>query len=110
MIYTITVFIDDDRGFVVSSELVLILTIGVIGLIVGLDSVQNAIVAELADVSAAVGSLNQGYKFNGFSVGSNILTQGSIFTDNTDTNDSAGGSGLISEGVNITAAVAEVAL
>ncbi len=110
MLRSIKYFLNDDRGFVVSSELVLILTIGVIGLIVGLDSVQNAIVEELADVSAAVGSLNQGYKYNGFSVGTNILSQGSSFTDNADTNDSAGSSGAISQGVNIVSAVAEIAL
>jgi len=105
-------FANDDHGFVVSSELVLILTIGVIGLIVGLDSVQNAVVEELADIAAAVGSLNQSYTYTGFNVtgtgmGLDLSTKGSSFADYKDANDAAGSSGGVSQSINITAPAVE---
>lgn len=57
----------DEAGFVVSAELILVATLLVIGLIVGLSEVQYAIVTELNDVADAVGSLNQSYSYTGFS-------------------------------------------
>lgn len=57
----------DEAGFVVSSELVLVATLLVVGLIVGLSEVQHAVVAELNDVADAVGSVNQSFQFAGLS-------------------------------------------
>ena len=57
----------DEAGFIVSAELVLVATLLVIGLIVGLSSIQHAVVAELNDVADAIGKLNQSYTFNEFS-------------------------------------------
>ena len=51
----------DDRGFVVSAELVLIATIVVLALVVGLTTVRTAIIAELVDVANAFGSINQSF-------------------------------------------------
>jgi Flp pilus assembly pilin Flp len=59
--------LNDEVGFIVSAELVLVATILVIGMIVGLSEVQHALVSELNDVADAVGSLNQSYCFSGFS-------------------------------------------
>lgn len=59
-------FWNDQNGFVVSAELVLIATLLVIGLIVGMSEIQHAVVSELNDVGDAIGSLNQGYYFGGF--------------------------------------------
>jgi Flp pilus assembly pilin Flp len=59
-------FWNDESGFIVSSELVLIATICVIGMIVGLVEVQWAVVGELNDVGDAIGSLNQSFQFAGF--------------------------------------------
>lgn len=42
---------NDDRGFVVSSELVLIATVVVIGLLTGLAAVRDAVISELSDVA-----------------------------------------------------------
>ena len=56
----------DERGFIVSIELILIVTIGVLGLIVGLSCLASAVVAEYQDIGWAVRSLNQGYYFGGF--------------------------------------------
>ena len=52
---------NDDAGFIISIELILISTIVVIGLITGLAAVRNAIVSELSDVAGAISSLNQSY-------------------------------------------------
>ena len=74
---------NDEAGFIISAELVLIATILVIGLIVGLSEVQAALVAELNDVSCAIGSLNQSYYFKGFA-GCKSQTFGSHYNDTVD--------------------------
>ena len=50
----------DEGGFVVSSELVLIASIAVIGLIAGLATVRDQVVSELADVANAIGNMMRG--------------------------------------------------
>lgn len=83
-------FWNDDRGFIVSAELVLIATILVIGMIVGLSEVQHAVVQELNDVGDAIGAVNQGYFYSGFTArkdfggGQKSSTFGSTFRDTTD--------------------------
>ena len=79
----------DEAGFIVSSELVLIATMLVIGLIVGLSEIQHAVVAELNDVADAVGSINQSFQYAGISsrkCNGNIKGSiaGSCFVDVTD--------------------------
>lgn len=54
----------DDRGFVVSAELILVATIAVIGCLVGLAAFRDAITLEFGDTAGAVGSLNQSYSEN----------------------------------------------
>ena len=56
----------DEAGFVISAELVLVMTIGVLAMIVGLSEVAVAVNTELNDISNAVGALRQTYKFTGF--------------------------------------------
>ena len=89
--------LNDEAGFIVSAELVLIATIVVIGLIVGLSQVQHAVVEELNDVAHAIGSLNQSYKYTGFSAEKRVgqgrsrtksITFGSTYKDNADSCDS----------------------
>lgn len=63
MLYTL---INDESGVIISAELVLILTIAVLGVIVGLSEVSVAVVTELNDLSNAIGILNQSYAFTGF--------------------------------------------
>lgn len=82
--------LNDEAGFIVSAELVLVATLLVIGLIVGLSSIQHAVVQELNDVGDAIGSLNQSYYFTGFSAAKSFgagwksYTRGSAFNDVTD--------------------------
>lgn len=77
----------DERGFIISAELILVSTILVIGLIVGLVELQSAVVHELNDVGEAIGSLNQSYSYAGTNTwkgGHVIVTAGSAFFDVVD--------------------------
>lgn len=57
---------NDEAGFIVSAELVLVATVAVLGLVVGLSEVAVSINTELNDVSNAFGSLSQSYSYCGF--------------------------------------------
>lgn len=73
----------DEAGFVISSELVLVATILVIGLIAGLTAVRDGVVQELGDVGQAIGAVSQSYSYNGV-VGHTGASAGSKFVDQTD--------------------------
>ncbi|MBI3861799.1 MAG: branched-chain amino acid aminotransferase [Planctomycetia bacterium] len=81
-----TRFYNDEAGFVVSAELILVSTITVLALVCGLSEVAYGINGELEDVGAAFGSLNQSFCFSGFSTCGckNNKSSGSCFTDHTD--------------------------
>jgi hypothetical protein len=81
---------NDEAGFIVSAELVLVATILVIGMIVGLASLRDAVVTELADVGHAVANINQSYSYNGVN-GHSSTTAGSLFVDFRDFCDTFGG-------------------
>lgn len=49
----------DERGFVLTIELLLIVSIVVIGLVAGLVALREAIVTELNEVSQAISEMNQ---------------------------------------------------
>lgn len=57
---------NDECGLIISAELVLVLTICVLGVIVGLSSVVVAVNTELLDTAHAIGSLNQSFAIPGF--------------------------------------------
>ena len=82
--------LNDEAGFVISAELILVATLLVIGLLVGLSEVQHAVVQELNDVADAIGNVNQRYSYSGFSAfktGSDKVksyTRGSMFIDSVD--------------------------
>jgi hypothetical protein len=78
---------NDEAGFLVSAELVLVATILVIGLIVGLIEVQASVLHELNDVGEAIGSINQSYSFPGTKTQKGwhcVTTSGSAFVDQSD--------------------------
>ena len=80
---------NDQAGFVVSTELILIATFLVIGMIVGLASVRDQVVQELADVAAAISEINQSYTYDGVD-GHSSRTEGSNFVDLVDSCDLPG--------------------
>lgn len=75
--------LNDEAGFIVSAELVLVATILVIGMVVGLAEVSNGINEELEDVGSAFGSVNQSFRFAGLS-GHKGWIVGSSFNDVSD--------------------------
>lgn len=79
----LTKFWNDEAGFVVSSELVLIGTILVLGVVVGLATVRDQVVQELGDLALAISNINQSYSFSGVT-GHTSSTAGSVFADLTD--------------------------
>jgi len=79
---------NDEAGFVVSAELILVATVAVIGLLVGLAAVRDGVISELSDVAGAIQDVNQSYSIDGV-VGHNANTAGFNFLDGTDECDSA---------------------
>ena len=77
----------DDRGFIVSMELVLIATIAVIGLLAGYTAMRDAVVAELSDVGGAIQDMNQSFQYYGV-LGHSASTAGADYVDDTDWCDS----------------------
>lgn len=74
-------------GFIVTAELVLIATVLVIGMLVGLVVVRDAIVAEMEDIASSIGTLDNGLSFNGVTaVGNDSLpyTYGTTWYDTDD--------------------------
>ena len=72
-------------GFIVSAELALITTILVIGLIVGMVAVRDALVAELHDIAEGIGELDQSFTFNGINNSDGASqTEGTVFIDEVD--------------------------
>ena len=96
----------DEAGFVVSSELVLIATLVVIGLVSGLSTVRDQVIGELADVADAFASVNHSYQFSGISSHSGS-SAGSQFDDQEDFCDAAVLAGNFPHCIAVVAPAAE---
>ena len=70
----------DDCGALIATEFLFVVTLLVIGIIVGLASVRNAVVTELAELANAILALSEGYSFAGIS-GCCAATDGSQTID-----------------------------
>ena len=92
-------FVKDLKGITISIELVLVAVVLLIGMLVGLTSVRDSIVSELADVAGSVDDLNQSFTTVGVQSGSANVS-GSDFLDATDSGDAAEDvSGLADQGI-----------
>lgn len=56
---------NDEAGFIISAELVLVATIGVLSLVVGLSELVLNISSELEDLGSAFASINQSFSLSG---------------------------------------------
>lgn len=65
---------NDDAGFIISVEWLLVFTIVLLGLIVGLTAVRNAVDSELVESANAISVLDQTYSFSGVKLVSAFLT------------------------------------
>jgi Flp pilus assembly pilin Flp len=100
-------FWNDEAGFVVTVEMILVATVLVIGLVSGLTLLRDAILGELSDTAASFGNMNQGYAIAGESyvdAGGEVSASAStLFTDAQevatdgagDATDQAVGAGLL---------------
>lgn len=68
----------DDQGAILTSELVLVTTVLLLGSIAGLNELKTAMLSELSGLSRAFGSLDQSYEFHGFRGGSARASEGSF--------------------------------
>ena len=73
----------EETGAIVSAEIMLVMSILVIGVIVGLKSVRDSVVTELADVAQALANVSQTYSYSATS-GHHAYTGGGLFTDAAD--------------------------
>ena len=78
---------NDEHGFIVSAELVLVGTILVLGMIAGLTELSYGVNEELEDLGSAIGSINQTYYYQ-MASGPKGAVVGSEFTDVEDAGDS----------------------
>ena len=76
----------DESGAVLSAELIMIMTLLLAATAVGISTLRNALVTELADVAAAIGSLNQSYTVGGIT-GHHSAASAQAFTDAKDSCD-----------------------
>lgn len=79
---------NDENGFVVSAELVLVGTILVLGMIVGLTELSYNVNQELEDLGSAIGGINQSYHYT-LACGPKGHVVGSRFVDYRDDCDNA---------------------
>ena len=96
-------------GFIMTTELVLLVTTMVVGMIVGLVTMRDSVVAEMEDVAEAVGALDQSYAYNGLrESNSGSAVSGSQFLDNQDLNagDAASFTFVSSDGIEGTTGTA----
>jgi len=90
---------NDEAGLIISAELVLVLTIAVIGVVVGLNAVAKAVNTELVDIAQAIGAVDQSYFVQGFAnQHGNAATSGFGFDDLSDECDCAA---LVTQGPSI---------
>lgn len=59
-------FWSDDRGAILTAEIVIVTTVLVLAMIVGLTSFQTAVINEVTDLGQAIDSLDQSYTYAGF--------------------------------------------
>jgi len=71
----------DESGFIVSAEMIIIVTLMVIGLIAGMSCLQTALTAEYRDVAWALSGLDQSYAYPGFRGCKGSFTRGSGYWD-----------------------------
>ena len=84
-----TALMNDEAGFIVSAELVLVASIAVLGMVVGLSEVALNVNEELEDVGSAFGAMNQTYCLKGI-LGHQGYVSGTEFRDNIDFCDNTG--------------------
>ncbi len=76
----------DDVGGILCTEIVMVGTILVCGVITGLSALRDAVITELDDIAAAVGTIDQGFAIQGATAHSSV-TASARYTDLQDAGD-----------------------
>src|SRR5437016_3757427 len=71
---------NDDGGALIATEFLFVATVLVIGIVVGLTAVRNAVNAELTELANAILALSQGFTISGTS-GCGAFVDGTAVTD-----------------------------
>jgi len=71
---------NDDGGALIATEFLFVATLLIIGIIVGLNGLRDAVVVELTELGNAILALSQGYAFSGLT-GCCAFTDGSQAID-----------------------------
>lgn len=79
----------EEAGFIISTELMIIATVLVLGILVGLVAIREQLVQELADVAEAISEFNQSFTYAAV-IGHSSSTAGSDFIDLADFCDTPG--------------------
>ena len=58
----------DERGAVISTELIFVVTVATVGIVVGLTTYRDSVVQELGDTAMAVAALNQGFSYDAVTI------------------------------------------
>lgn len=77
-------FLADEAGVVLSSEIALVGTVGVLGMVVGLEAVTCAVTSELNDLASAFGAIDQSFNYRSISKAGHARASGSGFNDSRD--------------------------
>ena len=64
----------DEGGAILTTELILIMVLTVIGLIVGLTALRDAVDYQLADLAAAIAAIDVSYSWSGIAYAATALT------------------------------------
>jgi Flp pilus assembly pilin Flp len=76
-------FWNDEAGFVISSELIFVATLLVIGLLTGLTTIRDQVLGELGDVADAISEFDQSYSVSAVTAHA-ASTSGAVFADKND--------------------------
>lgn len=74
----------DESGVVISSELALVGTVGVLGMAVGLEAVTSSVTSELNDLASAFGAIDQSFNYRSIGKVGHAWVRGSGFNDRGD--------------------------
>lgn len=81
---TLQILLKDESGFIVSTELVLVSTLLVFGILVGQTTLRDQVVTEIADSADAISALDQSFLYSSVQIGTVGSVAGTTFSDAAD--------------------------
>ena len=75
---------DEESGFLISSELVIVGTVGVLAMVVGLEAISSSVIQELNDLASAFGAMSQSYNYRSIAKIGHARISGAGYNDRGD--------------------------